>query len=172
MAQHEENETMLILKMMTGTDITDDDARAPHRIMPVPEGGSVDFTRESGEAQAVIYDGDGTAEWFDVTGNCYLMNASGKTITSFSPNPLPGARPPWIEVNGVQVPLDAEFNGPCDSRAFIRRYALGHPLMAHLTGDGIEVMSDGTTVSVDGARYVTIPADQITTIADLLTQAR
>jgi len=167
MAQHEENETMLILKMMTGTDITDDDARAPHRIMPVPDGGSVDFTRESGEAQAVIYDGDGAAEWFDVTGNCYLMNASGKTITSFSPNPI--KQPQVIELNGVAVPIPFALNGPCGTGDFKGHFAPGQ-IIAHLTGDGIELMGEGTTVVVPGSRYVTIPGDQAVAIADLLTR--
>lgn len=77
----------LIVKIMSGEDMPDDDTRKSHRLLDGIE--YVEFHRRPGAPVVrIVPAGDG-AEAFDIDieGNVYVMNAAGKTISSFGVAP-------------------------------------------------------------------------------------
>lgn len=75
---------MLIVKIMSGEDCPDADARKAHRLITGVT--SVVFAHtEKGGDMTVNYAGDDEEE-FTLTGNVYVMNEAGKTISSFTPS--------------------------------------------------------------------------------------
>jgi hypothetical protein len=76
----------LIVKMMSGEDCPDDDTRKSYKLKSGVL--DVEFARDGDDAIAWLWflGGNGLPvgpEKFLLTGNCYVMNEAGKTISSF-----------------------------------------------------------------------------------------
>lgn len=76
---------MLIVKVMSGCDRPDDDARKSFQLFA--EVKDVDFVRDDddeSQAIAVLRYGSNLSETVEVYGNVYVMNEAGRTISTFS----------------------------------------------------------------------------------------
>lgn len=74
----------MFLKMMGPENVPDNDSRKTFQVISKVH--SVQFERAGGKAFALVYtedDPDGESEKFECYGNCYLMNAEGRTIAQF-----------------------------------------------------------------------------------------
>lgn len=78
----------LLVKMMSAEDTPDTDSRKAHELFT--DVIKVEFTRGSnGEAFVhLLFKDSEDEEIYDVTGNVYVMNENGKTISHFGSAPL------------------------------------------------------------------------------------
>lgn len=78
----------LLVKMMSAEDTPDTDSRKAHELFT--DVVKVEFQRgDGGEAYMdLLFKDSEDVETFDVTGNVYVMNENGKTISSFGSAPL------------------------------------------------------------------------------------
>lgn len=82
----------MILKLMGPEDCPDSDTRKTYRILD--DVVACNFTRPDGdEAEPVVRVtfGNDSVESFPLYGNAYLMNQTGKTVSSFGCSPVPKA---------------------------------------------------------------------------------
>ena len=78
----------LLVKMMSSEDTPDTDSRKSHQLFT--DVVKVEFQRgECGEGYMdLLFKDSEDVETFDVVGNVYVMNESGKTISQFGASPL------------------------------------------------------------------------------------
>lgn len=80
----------LIVKLMIGDGVADDDTRAGHRLLTGVTGVRFDRHPETGAVAELTF-ASGEQTTYTAWGNIYVMNESGRTVSSFSPEPLPGS---------------------------------------------------------------------------------
>jgi hypothetical protein len=71
----------MFVKIMSGEVVPDSDMCKCFRLIDGVV--SADFNREGKRPTAFVTFDDGGSETYDLNGNCYLMNDSGKTVASF-----------------------------------------------------------------------------------------
>jgi hypothetical protein len=156
----------MTIKIMGPDDLPDHDARKTHRLIPVPEGGTVEFERDKyGFAYITIIKDEGeTTQVDDLTGNVYVMNEKGDTISSFGGAPIPVS--PSITVNGKSCwPGLGE---PPHDASHLTRWLAQNSFMQEgdwlgiVTPTGVEILcATGKTNIIPGDAYVTVDAASV-----------
>lgn len=144
----------LIVKIMSGEDVPDDDPRKQFRLFAGVR--EAHFSRRpTGKANISLQFTQNREEGcsFDVDGNIYVMNEAGKTIATYGCSPIP-PKEPGVFLNERFVPLE---EGPIDAVELYARLGVfdDHHLW-HLGEDGIEFIPRwGRCCTIRYARYVT-----------------
>lgn len=81
----------MYLKLMGPEDLADSDSRKTFRMASGVA--DVSFVRNAQSCEAIVLYEDGQREAFPLEGNVYVLNDSGKTVSSFGVASAPGAHP-------------------------------------------------------------------------------
>lgn len=149
----------LILKIMSGENLPDDDSRKSYILRTGVK--SVEFVRVDGLTLAAIEYADGTeGHSIPTAGNAYLMTEQGKTISSFSASPV-DLEPSSISINGRGLVFE-HVDCPIDAKHLYNMLAIqpGHKLVSVHRGEAAEIPYDGSTTFVmHGMSFFSIAPD-------------